>query len=84
MKSYESMTPVELVCLIREQDRIIDSLVRELKTSKADLRKRNQDARSRAVSKGRMQKLTPERRKEISQIAQAGKQRKRQEELALV
>jgi hypothetical protein len=77
------MSVVELVFLVREQDRIINSLIREIKLSKADLRKRQRDVRSRAVSKGRMEKITPERRKEISQIATTAKRRKHQEELEL-
>lgn len=85
MKNYEFMTVGELVILVRLQDRIINSLRREMKISRADKRKRSKTLNGRGpafrrnVSVGRLEKVSPERRKEISRLGQKARLKKKAE-----
>lgn len=72
IKSYDRMTAGELEILVRLQDRIINSLIREIKRVKAFKCKHGREAKRRAALK-RWEGVTPEERKAFA--SQGGKAR---------
>lgn len=64
IKSYDRMTTEELVMLLRQQDRIIDSLVREMKRVRSYKCKSTSAARRKAALK-RWEGVSPEERHEF-------------------
>lgn len=87
MKNYEDMTLRELVHIVRVQDRIISSLLREMSRCKPKRKEdkpyKTREEKSKTISIARMTKISPERRKEIGRIAGEAAAAKRRQEKQL-